>query len=511
MIKGDWITRFGRLRTAALALSLIPLALLPLLGLAWLWQNAQLLSWVAVTILLALLAMGLNQIAVKREQAALPQAQTQAAEHWPPAAEACWARVEGLAGSVTPDDYPLNDGPALMRLAREVLNLSAAHFHPGVEQPLLEMTLPHTLAVIERAARELRQDIVENVPFSHRLSLGDLARARRWQQWYKRHESWIRAARVVLAPQSAAASELRRLAGSQVFQHGSKSVQTWLLREYVRKLGFHAIELYGGYARLETNAPLELLTDDSGRSLRETQAPVSGEPLRWVIAGRANAGKSSLVNALVQDLVAAVDVLPDQRSGAEIHRLQREGLDEILLFDTPGFDQTPEDALSELLPTADLVLWVSAANRADRQDERRALDELRQQIHRPDRISPPVVVVMTQIDRLRPVREWNPPYRLDPPEGAKAEQIVAAAGRLAHDLAVPVADIVPVCLRDGHRDNVDDALWATLLERMDEARRVRLLRCLKARRSEENWRLLKRQLRRSGRLIGQAARDTLSG
>ena len=507
----DWITRFGRLRTAALILSLIPLALLPLLGLAWLWQNAQLLSWVLVTVVLALIAIGLNQIAVKREQAALPETQTRAAPHWPPKAEACWRQVEELANSVTAEDYPLNDGAALMRLAREVLNLSAAHFHPGVQQPLLEMTLPHTLAVIERAAGELRAEIVENVPFSHRLSLGDLARARRWQQWYRRHESWIRAARVVITPQSAAASELRRLAGSKIFQHGSKSVQAWLLREYVRKLGFHAIELYGGYARLETETPLEKLTQDSVKNQQEVNEWATHEPLRWVIAGHSNAGKSSLVNALTDDLVAAVDVLPDAHSGAEIHRLERDGTDQILLFDTPGSDQDVTRALSDLLPGADLVLWVSAANRADRQGERQLLDELRQALQQPDRISPPLIVVMTHIDRLRPFREWNPPYRLDPPEGAKAEQIVAAAQQLAEALAVPVESIIPVCLAEGRRDNIDDALWATLLDRMDEARRVRLLRCLKARRSEENWTVLKRQLRRSGRLISRAARDSLSG
>jgi len=507
----DWISRFGKLRALALILSLLPLALLPLLGVAWLWQNAQLLVWVAVTLVLALLALGLNQLAVRREQAALPEARTQAAAHWPDSAQGCWTQIEQLAAEVTPDDYPLNDGAALMRLARQVLNLAAGHFHPGQDQPLLEMTLPHTLAVIERAARELREEIVDNIPFSHRLSLGDMARARRWQLWYKRHESWIRAARVVFAPQSAAASELRRLAGNQVFQHGSRSVQTWLLREYVRKLGFHAIELYGGYARLDTGVALEQVTKASGQSLQAADALSAHEPLRWVIAGRANAGKSSLVNALLKDLVAAVDVLPDAQSGAQVHRLEREGLDEVLVFDTPGFDQGASDTLFELLPSADLVLWVSAANRADRHEERQALDQLRAQFDRPDRIAPPLLVVMTRIDRLRPVREWAPPYQLDPPAGTKAEQIVAAARQLAHDLAVPLASIIPVCLREGDGYNIDDTLWAAILERLDGARRVRLLRCLKARRSEENWTLLWRQLRRSGRLLGQAARDQLSG
>ncbi|TVS09802.1 MAG: GTP-binding protein HSR1, partial [Wenzhouxiangella sp.] len=54
--------------------------------------------------------------------------------------------------------------------------------------------------------------------------------------------------------------------------------------------------------------------------------------------------------------------------------------------------------------------------------------------------------------------------------------------------------------------NVDDALWTVLIARQDVSRRVRLLRCLKARRREENWTLLATQLRRSGRLLGQAAR-----
>ncbi|MGY6554291.1 MAG: GTPase family protein [Wenzhouxiangella sp.] len=507
----EWIKRFGKLRSLALVLSLLPLAILPLLGVAWLWQNAQLLLWVGATLLLALIAMGLNLLAVRREQSALPQAQTQAAEHWPAQAEDCWQQVEALAARVTPEDYPLNDGASLMRLGREVLNLAAGHFHPGQAQPLLEMTLPHTLAVIERAARELRQDIVENVPFSHSLSLGDMARARRWQQWYKRHETWIRAARVLFAPQSAAASELRRLAGNQIFQHGSKNVQTWLLREYVRKLGYHAIELYGGYARLDVAVPVEKLTRESGKSVAEVDPGANSEPLRWVIAGRSNAGKSSLVNALCRDLVAGVDVLPERDAGAKVHRLQRDGLDQVLIFEAPGFDEQPDAALDKLLDSADLVLWVSAANRADRQAERRALDAIRHQLIQAESIAPPLIVVMSQIDRLRPVREWQPPYPLNPPQGTKAEQIALAAAQLGTDLDVAAASIVPVCLREGAIYNVDDALWASLLNQLDGARRTRLLRCLKARRSEEQWSLLWRQLRASGRLLGQAARSQLSG
>ena len=505
----SWLQGFGWLRAAALVVAAVPLAGLPLLGMVWLWQNSQLLAWIAVAAIAGLVGLGLNQLAVRREQADLPETGTEPAAHWTPQASECWQRVEALAESVTPEDYPLSDGAALMRLAREVLNLAAAHFHPSAPQPLLEMTLPHTLAVIERAARELRGDISEHIPFSHRLSLGDMARVGRWRDWYRRHEVWIRTGRALLAPQSAAVAELRRMVSNQALQHGSRRVQTWLLSEYVRKLGFHAIELYGGFARIDDQTPLEHTTPDSDRASDQAADSTDDEPLRWLIAGRSNAGKSSLVNALFDDLVAAVDLVPDSTSGIQPYRLEREGAEQMLIFDTPGTETAEQPDLTKLLETTDLLLWVSAANRADRQNERLALDQLRSHLSAPDRIAVPVLVVMTHIDRLRPIREWDPPYRLDSPDRPKAKQIVAAAESLAQDLAVPIEDIVPVCLRGDRIWNVDDGLWTVLMARHDAARRVRLLRCLKARRREENWRLLATQLRTSGRLLGRAARSTL--
>ena len=505
----SWLQGFGWLRAAALVVAAVPLAGLPLLGMVWLWQNSQLLAWIAVAAIAGLVGLGLNQLAVRREQADLPETGTEPAAHWTPQASECWQRVEALAESVTPEDYPLSDGAALMRLAREVLNLAAAHFHPSAPQPLLEMTLPHTLAVIERAARELRGDISEHIPFSHRLSLGDMARVGRWRDWYRRHEVWIRTGRALLAPQSAAVAELRRMVSNQALQHGSRQVQTWLLAEYVRKLGFHAIELYGGFARIDDQIPLERATPDSERARKQAADSSAHEPLRWLIAGRSNAGKSSLVNALFDDLVAAVDLLPDSTSGIQPYRLEREGVEQMLIFDTPGTETADQPGLAKLLESTDLLLWVSAANRADRNAERRALDRIRSRLNAPDRIAIPVVVVMTHIDRLRPVREWDPPYRLDPPDRPKGTQIALAAASLASDLAVPINDVVPVCLRSGGTWNVDDALWTVLIARQDASRRVRLLRCLQARRSEENWTLLATQLRRSGRLLGQAARNML--
>jgi hypothetical protein len=109
--------------------------------------------------------------------------------------------------------------------------------------------------------------------------------------------------------------------------------------------------------------------------------------------------------------------------------------------------------------------------------------------------------VLSHIDRLRPIREWLPPYDLSEPKSLKAESIRAALEVVATDLAVPIANVIPVCLAGGRVYNVDDVLWAAIFERLDAAQRSRLLRCQDERKREENWSLVRRQLANAGRFL----------
>ncbi|NGX14981.1 GTPase domain-containing protein [Wenzhouxiangella sp. XN24] len=501
----DLIAQFGWPRLVAIAIALAPLVILPVLGTVWLWQAGGMLWWLLGVALAAASGLLLNKLAVMREQRALDRSTTEPGAHWPGDAEQCWRKVEALADEATPEEWPLSDGAGLMRLARRVLVMVAGHFHPRASQPLLQMTLPHTLLIIERASRELREEVVGTIPFSHRLTLGTVAHARTLRELFRRHEGWIRAARAVVSPQRAVVEELRRAVFGELLEHGSDRVQTWLLREYIRKLGYHAIELYGGLVQLDDSVPLEapvprLAGDEAAADAR---AADTAEPLRILLLGRANAGKSSLINALFGEVTTATDVLPDTTTGIEPFRLDRDGALRALVFDTPGFDGElfDERALERIAREADLLLWVSAANRADRAEERVRLDRLRASLADPARRAPPMLVVMTHIDQLRPMREWDPPYVLDPPQGAKAGQIVAAMARVAADLDVPMAQVIPVCLAEGMTYNVDDALWAAMLLEQPDADRVRLLRCLRARQRDEDWRLLWAQLRSAGRVL----------
>lgn len=515
----DLIRRFGWSRLIAFILTALPVLLLPILGTLWLWDSGWLWWWLLAMAGASLVGFGLNRLAARAEQRDLPSPTTAAGDHWSADAERCFERIDALARDATIEEWPLSDGGRLLDLTRRILDITAGHFHPGSSRPLLEMTLPHTLAIIERAAGDLRRDIVEQIPFSHQLTLSGWVQARTWQAWFKRHEGWFRAGRALVTPQSAVVSELRRAVGNQALQQGSERIQRWILQEFIRKLGFHAIELYGGYARLDDATPLEAAIRP-GRADRQATSgaeETTTEPLRLLVLGRTNAGKSSLINALFGAVTSAADVLPDTTAAITAYRLADDdrtdaGLANALIFDTPGFDGAlfRHRDFVRTACTADLILWVSAANRPDRAEERERLDSLRAILAEPDRRAPPIVAVMSHIDRLRPVREWSPPYRLDPPEGPKAESIAAAMQALGSDLALDPGDIVPVCLADGRHYNVDDALATALVLNQDSARRVLLMRCLKARRSEENWRLLGQQLANSGRLVRTAANALLT-
>ena len=495
-----------RLRLVVLLLWALPVVALLPLGLFWLWQVKGLSGWLVAMLGCSAAGYGVQRWLLRRDRQLLADAATQPNVHWPPKADGAWTAVEQLAATVNPDDWPLNDGGRLWALGQNTLEIVARHYHPQEERPLLELTIPHTLLIIERASRDLRATITDHIPFSNRLTIGDLLRVWRWKDKAERVMNVYRAGRLVINPVDALLSEAWGHLRGQAYGQAWTEMQCWLLREYVRKVGYYAIELYSGKLTLTEAEPTAQPTPGSRRdwiAATET-ASLDGEPLRIIVLGRANAGKSSLINALFGRLTAAADVLPDTTTGLTPYRLEREGLTTALIFDTPGCDTAlfTEKALRKVVMDADLILWVCAAHRPDRQLERTRLDELRREFAaRLERCPPPVLVVVSHIDQLRPHREWQPPYDLHHPQEPKAVNIRAAVEAVAGDLATPVAEVIPVCLAEGRIYNVDDVLWAALLDRQDEAGKVRFLRCLEQRQREENWTLLRRQLANAGRWL----------
>lgn len=493
-----------RLRLVALLLWALPLLMLLLLGLVFIWRSGTALWWVGAALLCSAAGYGLQLWLLHRDRQFFNGSTTVAAAHWTPQGDAAWTLVEDYAAQVQPTEWPLHDGGRLWQLGRNTLEQVASYYHPEQTAPLLELTVPHTLLIIERASHDLRDTVTAQIPLSHRLTIGDLVRFWRWKESSERLLNVYRAGRLVVNPASALLSEAWGYLRNKAYGQAWTEMQCWLLREYVRKVGYYAIELYSGRLLLTAAVPSATVSATPAATHQETPT-VPLVPLRIVVLGRSNAGKSSLINALFGSLTAATDVLPDTTAGLRHYRLQRAGLTEALITDTPGCDsrQFSSTTLKQLALEADILLWVSAATRADRQLEREQLDKLRNLFGtQPQRHAPPLCVALSHIDLLRPSREWQPPYDVQHPgTNQKALNMRGAVEAVARDLAVAPATVIPLCLAQGRIYNVDDTLWAALLDQQETAQRVRLLRCIDQHKSREQWQLLRQQLVNAGRWL----------
>jgi small GTP-binding protein len=138
-----------------------------------------------------------------------------------------------------------------------------------------------------------------------------------------------------------------------------------------------------------------------------------GELFLLVIAGEFNSGKSSFINALLGDKVVAEGVTPTTdritllRYGAEAtetplgdfmleRQFPADALQRMVLVDTPGANaiiRRHEELTREFIPRADLVLFVTSADRPFTESERGFLEVIREWGKK-------VVIVLNKVDLL---------------------------------------------------------------------------------------------------------------
>jgi predicted GTPase len=232
----------------------------------------------------------------------------------------------------------------------------------------------------------------------------------------------------------------------------------------------------------------------------------SMEPLRFLILGQVSSGKSSLINALFGEIKSAEGLLP---TTAEItpYLLERDGLQHAIVLDSAGYGGlTPQDpaALKQEWAKVDVILMVCNAAQAARQADAQQLNGIRQyfQQQRPNQALPVIIAVATHCDRLRPVREWQPPYNIQQPGSPKAHSIRQACVAIAQDLNLPLDHIVPVCL-DPEKPayNVEEGLMPLIHEHLNDAQRVRYLRCLRQQQAQSYWQQWRAQAIQAGQVI----------
>lgn len=508
-----------RLAITLVGLAVPTLSLIPL-GSLWLWQRGYLLHWALAACVATGVAYGIAARLLPRHEDA-PTTGANRGEQGagdddgsfgsgltPREAEA-WRAVREIAAGTDPDRLASRENA--LAVAVEVVERVAAVMRPGVTDPVWHFTAPEVLALTGEVSRRLRDFVEQSVPLGDRLTIAQALRLYRWRGVFDTASSVYDIWRLVrLAnPLTAVTHEMRERLSRQLYQWSREHVARRIAETFVQEVGRAAIELYGGRLRAVEARPFPA----AGRAtepLPPTASDISERPLRMLVAGQTNAGKSSLVNALAAEAGAAVDVVPTTRAFTA-HRITRDGLAGAEVVDSPGLDGATPAAIDEVVEQAaacDLVLWTVAAHRADREPDRAALAALRRHFaDRPDRRPPPVLLVLSYIDQLRPWAEWQPPYDIAEPKSVKAQSIRDAAVAAADDLSIGLAEVVPVCLAASTGTYNVDVLWARILDLAPEARQARLVRLLREDEAHWRWRRLWSQAIGAGRVVaGEVAR-----
>lgn len=488
---------------AAIAVIVLPAITLLPLGLLWLWQQGLILEWLLVLACVSAAAwLTLVWLNRQRTVALADKPEVQPDPHWADRDRAAWDKATAITQKLTLADYPLEDPARLIELGRETITTVARHYHPKSKNAPLEIALPYLLKIIELVSKDLRM-LLDSVPFSHMLTIHDLMRGRSLASFTSKCYDVYRLGSLAINPVGAVVRELRDLTTHQALRYPADEIKMWLLQSYVKRFAYYAIELYSGALILSDRPTREYITRYSSTDLR--RAPPAEEPFRVLVLGQVKAGKSSLINALFGELRAMIDVLP-LTSGITPYVLERDEAGRMIVLDSAGYagptaDQGSDAAEAELL-RSDLILLVCSATNAARHADRQLRDNINALFQRrPDLIAPPVLVVLTHVDRLRPLREWDPPYNIAQPKRPKEQAIREAMEATAKDLAIDASDVIPVNLQSEQIYNIEEGVIPAILAKLDHAQRVKYLRCLRELKREDHWNRLREQAWKAGRIL----------
>jgi hypothetical protein len=485
----------------SLALLLPILSLVPL-GWLWLWERGWALYWVAGAFTLSILAYTAQAITLRRTLKAAPEPvaderdQVAPDPSWTAREQAAWTAVEAIASNVKPAE--LTDRDRILNLGVRTIEAVARQIHPQDRNPLWRFTIPEALALIERVSGDLRPFVVENIPLGDQLTVGQVLKIYGWRSAIgmaeKAYDIW-RLIRLI-NPVTAAAQEAREQITKHLYANVRDQMARQLARAYVREVGRAAIDLYGGRLRV---SEAQLATHVSATTLRDRgQATGRAEPLRILVAGQAGAGKSSLVNALSNEVRAVVDA-PGGTRDFQSYEVELEGLTGSMVIDSPRVGATAKEqrGFAAKANDADLIVWALAANRDDARVDLTAITAIRKHFaDRPHRRQPPILIALTHIDRV--TKRVSGPVDLNDPE------VIETVREVADGIGIPKNDVVPVSLVPGAAPFNVEQLSARIAARVPDARQAQLLRLMED--AAPRW-SVRRVLGQAGNAAKSAARS----
>jgi uncharacterized protein len=388
-------------------------------------------------------------------------------------------------------DRPIwEDWTTFWQRCQELIVAIAKIYHPAVKYPLLNIYVTQAYGLMRGTTDDMDAWMQKLAPALDRVTIAQtyeayetyqklapsaqkLLKVWNWAQWI---------INPVTAIANRATKESSSLADRQLLVNLGQLTREAALTNLCRQ----AVTLYSGKLQpLPTPNPLAP-TAATTQTLREIlvaaepQAQIEQKPLDLLLVGRTGAGKSSLINTLFQADLAVVDVLPSTDK-IQNYQWQTSSGESLTLWDSPGYEQASrEDLRSQVLDyatTADLLLLVTPALDPALQMDLDFLQELKKIV--PDL---PIVTIVTQVDRVRPLREWMPPY--DWQAGTRPKEVaIREAVAYRNEFLAEYCDLVlPLVNADARIDRLAwgvDTLSLALLQLIEPSKQIRLARFLR--------------------------------
>ncbi|MBC5795572.1 GTPase family protein [Sphaerospermopsis sp. LEGE 00249] len=386
------------------------------------------------------------------------------------------------------NDRPIwEDLQTFWQRCQDLVIAIAQIYNPEVKYPLLNIYIPQVYGLIRGTVDDMDKWMQKLSPVLNQVTVGQTYQA---YEVYRKLEPSARKflkawnfAQWFLNPVAAVAKKASEGIGNRASQELLINLNQVLREAALRNLCKQAISLYAG---TKIELPTPTLPQPKTQTLRDilTQAEppekVEQKPVNILIVGRNGAGKSSLINTLFQSELAAVDVLPSTDEIKTYHWQTETG--EILnLCDTPGYEQVKRDDLRDVVidyaTKADLLLLVTPALDPALQMDVDFLQDIKKEV-----ADVPIITIVTQVDKLRPIREWQPPYNWqtgNKPKEISIREATEYRNELLGRFSNLVFPIVTIDAKTGRNAWNIDELSLGLLSTIDPAKQLRLSRFLR--------------------------------
>ncbi|MDZ7993301.1 MAG: GTPase family protein [Nostoc sp. EfeVER01] len=373
------------------------------------------------------------------------------------------------------------------------LVVAIAHiYNPQIQYPLLNIYVPQAYGLIRGTVDDMDKWMQKLSPILNQVTVGQAYQgyevyrklepsARKfWKVW-----NW---AQWILNPVAAVAKQASQGSSNQATQQLLGNLSQLFREAALRNLCRQAIALYGRSilpvpATVVSPATLPKAKTQTLREILTQAQPaeaVEQKPVNILLVGRTGSGKSSLINTLFQADLAAVDVLPST-DRIQNYQWQTESGETLTLWDTPGYEQVNRAELRNVVLdyaiNSDLLLLATPALDPALQMDVDFLQDIKAEV-----ADLPAIAIVTQVDRLRPIREWQPPYDWEWGDRPKEIAIREATEYRAKLLGNFCNLVLPVVTGDSKTNRVAwgvEALSLGLVDAIAPTKQLRLARFLR--------------------------------